>query len=266
MEPLPPRKLALILEYDGTRYQGFQYQPGAPTIQGEIEQALKKITGERIRIVGAGRTDTGVHARGQVVSFSSTTALTCQTLIEALNHYLRPDIAVTKAYEVSADFSARRDALSREYRYRILNRPVPSPLETNYAYFVPVELDVDALNQVCRSLVGKHDFASFTGPTGRSTVREVFRAEVSRQGEIVVFDMAANSFLNKQVRCTIGCMIRVGLGKLTAGAFRKILQAKKPGLAWPVVPGHGLYLMKVNYRENKFGKGQLDENVQHQRI
>lgn len=266
MEPSSPRKLALILEYNGTRYKGFQYQPGVPTVQGEIEQALKKLTGERIRIVGAGRTDAGVHARGQVVSFSSSTALPPGTLIEALNYYLRPDIAVTDVCDVADDFNARRDALSREYRYRILNRPVPSPLETDYAYFVPGEFDIDAMNQVCKSLVGIHDFASFTGPTGRRTVREVYEAEVSRQGEVVVFDMAASSFLHKQVRCTIGCMIRVGLGKLTVGAFHKIMQAKKAGLAWPVVPPHGLYLMKVNYQESKFGKGQLDENIQHQRI
>jgi len=124
-----------------------------------------------------------------------------------------------------------------------------------------VALDIDAMNQVCQYLVGSHDFASFTGPTSRRTVREVYKAEVSREEELVFFDMVANSFLPKQVRCTVGSLIRVGLGKLTAEEFQKIMQAKRPGLAAPVAPPHGLCLMKVNYRESKLSKGQLDENL-----
>jgi tRNA pseudouridine38-40 synthase len=261
MESLPPRKLALILEYDGTRYHGFQFQPDAPTIQGDIEHAVAKLTGERIRVVGAGRTDAGVHARGQVVSFSSFSTLPPETFLRALNAYVRPDIAVKAIYEVADDFDARRDALSREYRYRILNGPTPSPLELKYTHFVPLALDIDAMNQACKSLVGVHDFASFTGPTGRGTVREVYRAEVSREGEIVVFDMAANAFLNKQVRCTVGSMIKVGLGRQTVGEFQEIMQARKPALASPVAPPQGLFLMRVNYPDSKFGEGQSNENL-----
>ena len=182
-------------------------------------------------------------------------------MIRALNHHLRPDIAVKAVCEVADDFNARRDALSREYRYRILNGPTPSPLESKYAHFVPLVLNIDAMNEVCKSLVGIHDFASFTGLTEQRTVREVYKAEVSREGDIVVFDMVASSFLHKQVRCTVGSMIRVGLGRLTVEAFKEIAGAKKPGLASPVVPPQGLYLMKVNYPENKFGKGQSNENL-----
>ena len=261
MESPPPRNLALVVEYEGTRYHGSQYQVGVPTIQGEIERALAKVTGERIRIVSAGRTDAGVHARGQVISFKTFSILPPQTLARALNFYLRPDIAVKAVSKVESNFNARRDALSREYRYKILNSPVPSPLHWRYAYFVPVALDIDAMNQVCQYLVGSHDFASFTGPTSRRTVREVYKAEVSREEELVFFDMVANSFLPKQVRCTVGSLIRVGLGKLTAEEFQKIMQAKRPGLAAPVAPPHGLCLMKVNYRESKLSKGQLDENL-----
>ena len=252
MESLPPRKLALIVEYEGTRYNGFQFQIGVPTIQGDIERALAKLTGERIRIVGAGRTDTGVHAKGQVVSFSSFSTLSPDTLIRALNFYLRPDIAVKAACEVGNSFDARRDAVSREYRYQILNGPTPSPLQQKFTYFVPGALGTDAMNQVCQCLVGSHDFASFTGPTNRRTVREVYKAEVSREGGLVVFDMVANSFLRKQVRCTMGVMIRVGLGRLTVEEFQEIMQAKTPGLAAPVVSPYGLCLMKVNYPESKF--------------
>jgi tRNA pseudouridine38-40 synthase len=255
MVSLPRRKLALVVEYDGTRYSGFQFQRGASTIQGDIEGTLKKIAGERIRIVGAGRTDAGVHAKGQVVSFGSFSTLPARTLIKALNFYLRPDIAVKAVYEAGDDFHARRDALSREYRYRILNGPTPSPLEQRYAYYVPIPLNVGAMSDVCKCLEGTHDFASFTGPTERRTVREVYKAEILQDGEFLFFDMIANSFLNKQVRCTVGMMIRVGTGRLTVEEFKKIKDAKQPGLAAPVVAPHALYLMKVNYPENIFKKG-----------
>ncbi len=252
MELLPSRKLALIVEYEGTNYKGFQFQLGVPTVQGDIERALEKLTGERIRIVGAGRTDTGVHARGQVVSFSSFSTLSLEALTGALNFYLRPDIAVKAASEVENSFNARRDAISREYRYQIFNGPMPSPLMQRYSYFVPHTLDTDAMNEVCRCLIGGHDFASFTGPTSRRTVREVYKAEVSKEGESVLFDIVANSFLRKQVRCTVGAMVRVGLGRLTVEEFEEIMQAKAPGLAAPAAPPYGLCLMKVNYPEGKF--------------
>lgn len=262
MESPPTRKLALIVEYDGTRYHGFQAQLGVPTIQGAIESALTKITGEGIRIVGAGRTDAGVHARGQVISFKWVSRLSLRTLIKALNFYLVPDIAVKDGDTVEGSFNARRDAISREYRYTILNGPTPSPLQRDYAYFVPMPLDTGAMNAACQALLGRQDFASFTGPMqGKRTVRNVSKAEVSREGETVFFDMVADSFLAKQVRSTVGSLVRVGLGKLTLEEFKEIIQAKRPGLAAPVAPAHGLCLIKVNYPEHKFGKGQTYENV-----
>ena len=262
MESPPTAKLALIVEYDGTRYHGFQAQLGVPTIQGAIESALTKITGEGIRIVGAGRTDAGVHAKGQVISFKWVSRLSLRTLIKALNFYLVPDIAVKDGDTVEGSFNARRDAISREYRYTILNGPTPSPLQRDYAYFVPMPLDTGAMNAACQALLGRQDFASFTGPMqGKRTVRNVSKAEVSREGETVFFDMVADSFLAKQVRSTVGSLVRVGLGKLTLEEFKEIIQAKRPGLAAPVAPAHGLCLIKVNYPEHKFGKGQTYENV-----
>ncbi len=255
------RKLALVVEYDGTRYNGFQFQVDAPTVQGDIERALKGLIGERIRIVGAGRTDAGVHAKGQVVSFDTSSRLLARTFVEALNSYLRPDIAVRTATEVAGDFNARRDALRREYRYRILSGTTPSPLEHRYACFVPGLLDTDAMKEVCRLLVGKHDFASFTGPTRRWTEREVQRAEVDRYGDLVHFDIAANSFLNKQVRFTVGALIRVGQGRLSVDEFREMMQMRQPSSAAPVAPPHGLYLMRVVYPEGKFSEGQLHEDL-----
>ena len=262
MELPPTRKLALIVEYDGAKYHGFQVQVGVPTIQGEIESALGKLTGERIRVIGAGRTDAGVHAKGQVVSFRTASSLSLQILMRALNFYLMPDIAVKYGEEVEGGFNARRDAVSREYRYTVLNRPTPSPLCRNYAYFVPVALNTEIMNEACQSLLGSHDFASFTGHMrGKRTIRSVYRAEVSRGKELVFFDMVADSFLPKQVRSTVGALVRVGLGKLAVEGFEGILQLKRPGLAAPVAPAHGLCLMQVNYPEHKFGKRQIYENL-----
>ena len=253
MESPPTGKLALIVEYDGARYHGFQAQVGVPTIQEAIESALNKVTGERIRIVGAGRTDAGVHAKGQVISFKYGSRLSLPTLIRALNFYLLPDIAIKNGNMVEGSFNARRDAISREYRYTILNSPTPSPLRRDYAYFVPVPLDTAAMNEACQALLGRQDFTSFTGPMrGKRTERNVSKAEVSRDGELVFFDMVADSFLPKQVRSTIGSLMRLGLGKLTLEDFKKIIQAKRPGLAAPVAAAHGLCLMKVNYPEHKF--------------
>jgi len=252
MERLPLRKLALLVEYAGTSYHGFQSQSGLPTIQSEIERGLERLTGERVRVVGAGRTDAGVHAEGQVVSFSTYSSLSPQTVLRGLNHYLRPAIAVKAASEVAIDFNARRNAVSREYRYTVVNSATPSPLKEEYAYHVPVPVAADAMNEAGQCLLGKHDFASFTGATGRGTVREVYRAEISKERELVFFDMAASSFLPKQVRATVGALLRVGLHKLTPDGFRQMLEAKKPGLAGPVVPARGLCLMRVNYRQEIF--------------
>lgn len=262
MELSPTKRLALILEYDGSRYHGFQMQIGVATVQGEIEHALSRLTGERIRIVGAGRTDAGVHAEGQVVSFSTLSNLSPQTLVRALNFYLLPDIAVKAVIRVENSFNARRDAISREYRYTILNSPTPSPLQRRYTYFMPMALDIEAMNQACQALLGKHDFASFTAPMkGRKTVRNISKAEVLREGELVFLDIVADSFLPKQVRSTVGSLVKVGLGKLTIEEFNGIIQEKKPGLAAPVAPAHGLCLVRVNYPEHKLGKGQVNENL-----
>jgi tRNA pseudouridine38-40 synthase len=262
MESPPSRKLALVVEYDGTRYHGFQAQIGVPTIQGALESALTKVTGGKNRIVGAGRTDAGVHARGQVISFRCVSRLSLQTLIRAVNFYLPMDIAVESGNIVEDSFNARRDAVSREYRYTILNSSNPSPLLRDYTYFMPVPLDTDTMNEACQALLGKHDFASFTGPMrGKRTERNVYEAKVYREGESVFFDIVADSFLPKQVRSTVGSLARVGLGKLTVEDLKGIIQAKRPGLAAPVAPAHGLCLMKVNYPEHKLGKGQIDENL-----
>lgn len=243
--------IVLIVEYDGTNYHGSQWQANAPTIQGEIEKALKKLTGERIRIKAASRTDAGVHARGQVVSFRTDSALPLNSFIDGLNHYLPQDIAVKEAHRLNGSFDVRRGAVSREYKYQILNSPTRSPMRQGFSCRVEGELDIEAMNRACQALVGKHDFASFVSSveTARQkrTVREVFKAEITRDGDMIVLDMAANSFLPHQVRNTVGSLIKVGQGKITADEFYSMVEAKTPGLAGPTAPADGLCLMRVNY-------------------
>jgi len=242
-------KIVLAVEYDGRNYYGFQWQTELPTVQSELEGAIKKVTGESIRVIAASRTDTGVHAAGQVVSFRTKSSLTPKVFVRALNYYLPRDIAVKGACKASMDFNVRRDALSREYEYYILNGSSRSPMLEGFAYFVPTKLNMTIMNKACKFLEGEHDFASFAAAMGKlkSTVRNVHEARVSRKDDLVTYSMIANSFLPHQVRNTIGLLIRVGSGKVGLDEFRKIMEAKVLGLAGPTAPAYGLCLTKVNY-------------------
>lgn len=241
-------KIVLIIEYDGTNYGGSQWQANAPTIQGELEKALKKLSGENLRVKMASRTDAGVHARGQVVGFGTGSALPLKAFVEGMNHYLPRDIAVKEAFRAPDSLDVRRSATSREYRYCILNSPTRSPLREAFAYRVSGKLDIGALQGACRALIGRHDFASFVmAATGRSTVRHVMKAEIAEQDDMLFFDMIANSFLPHQVRNTVGALLKVGQGRMTVTEFNRILEARTPGLAGPTAPAAGLCLMRVNY-------------------
>lgn len=237
------------MEYDGRRYYGFQWQAGLPTIQSELEAAICKLTGEKLRVNSASRTDTAVHARGQVVSFRTASVLSPQTILRALNYYLPEDIAVRGACRASADFNVRRDAVSREYEYRILNSTVRSPLAEGFTYLVANKLNIRMMNKASQLIKGKHDFASFASALGsmKSTVRTIYEAKFTRKGTLVTFHIVANSFLPHQVRNTVGLLIKVGSGKVGVEEFEQIMEAKKVGLAGPAAPPYGLYLTKVNY-------------------
>jgi tRNA pseudouridine38-40 synthase len=243
-------QILLIIEYDGSGYHGFQWQNGLPSVQKEMEKAIRKLTGERRRVISASRTDAGVHAKGQVVGFRTGSELSTSNLVNGLNHYLPKDIAVKAAYKVNDDFRVRRDAISRQYSYYILNSPTRSPIREGRAHRVDNPLNIAAMNQAAQRLIGQHDFASFVNGDGswlESTVRNVFRAEVERDGEMVTFRMAANSFLPHQVRTTVGTLIRVGLGRMNLDEFRSIIEARLPGTAGPTAPACGLCLDRVNY-------------------
>jgi tRNA pseudouridine38-40 synthase len=255
-------KIVLTLEYDGTNYHGFQWQNGLPSIQKEVETAIEKLTGERVRVVAASRTDAGVHAMGQVVSFRTNSSLPTDTFISGLNHYLPRDIAVKSAYKADDEFNVQRDATSREYSYYILNSPTRSPVREGFAYFVTSHLDIEAANRAAKSLIGEHDLASFAHSNGtrvKSTVKRVSKASFQREGEVVIFNMVANSFLPHQVRNTVGALLRVGLGKMSLDEFNSIIKAKKRGTAGPTAPACGLYLTRVNYPSLE----RNNEDLQH---
>jgi tRNA pseudouridine38-40 synthase len=243
-------KILLIMEYDGSRYHGFQWQNGVSSIQGEIEKALAKLTGERRRVMAASRTDAGVHAKGQVVSFRTKSMLPIRSFVGGLNYYLPADVAVKTACRVDDAFNVRSEAVSREYSYYMLNSSTRSPIKEGFSYLIAGRLDTEAMNRASQALIGEHDFASFASLNGdgaKSTVRRVLRAEVDRDGESVIFNIEASSFLTHQVRNTVGTLVRVGLGKMSPAEFSNILEARDPALAGPTAPAYGLCLNRVNY-------------------
>jgi len=249
-------RLLAIVEYDGGRYAGSQWQPNVPTIQDELEKALFRLFGKATRVDMSGRTDAGVHARGQVVAFNTLASMSEKAIEKGLNYFLPEDIAVKSVKTAWLGFDPRRHATCREYEYLVNNSPSRSPLWKGRALRVPRELDVELMHQASQVLLGEHDFASFT--TGerdseKATVRYVSHVSVRRDEELVTFRMIANSFLLHQVRNTVGALLRVGLGKMTPEGFKCIMNNCEYGLAGPTVPGYALYLNKVSYDDYKEG-------------
>ena len=250
VDPAIGTRVVLILEYDGTDYHGSQLQANAPTIQGGMEKALRKLTGERIRVKAASRTDAGVHARGQVISFRTGSSLSLNAFVKGLNYYLPREIAVKKAFGVDDDFDVRRRAISREYQYYILNSPTRSPVRQGFCHLGGGNLDIRAMRQACRALIGRHDLASFVSSpeaVRKNTARKILKAEIEQDGDMIILNIVADSFLPHQVRNTVGSLIRVGQGKMTVAEFHSMVEARQPGLAGPTAPAGGLCLMKVNY-------------------
>jgi tRNA pseudouridine38-40 synthase len=246
------RNIVLVVEYNGGRYFGFQWQKDKPTIQNELEAAILKLTGEERRVTAACRTDAGVHAGGQVVNFRTGSEWPVKVFVSGLNHFLPKDISVLKAGAVSAGFNVMKDAVSREYRYLILNRRVRASLGNDMYYHVAAELDAGQMDLAGKLLIGEHDFASFVTDWDReqSTVRMIYDTGVMREGDKVAFHIRAKSFLTHQVRNMVGTLVRVGAGKMGIEEFKNILEMKKLSLAGPTAPAHGLCLMKVIYKDN----------------
>ncbi len=239
----------LTIEYDGTAYAGWQRQPDQPTIQAAFETALESITQSPIPVVAAGRTDAGVHALGQVVSFHSDKGLTPTEWVRALNARLPPDIAVLSAEPVGDSFHARHGARAKVYAYRILNRPERSALDRTRAWHLYGPLDVDAMQEAGRALLGRHDFSSFEGPRSETEDRhcEVRRLDVQRRTDEMRIEVEADRFLKQMVRAIVGTLVEVGQGKRPPASLKDILNARDRRAAGYTAPPHGLYLAKVEY-------------------
>jgi tRNA pseudouridine38-40 synthase len=242
-------RFVLLLEYDGGRFAGSQYQANAPTVQAALEDAIEKTTGERTRVAFAGRTDAGTHARGQVASFLSATRLEPGVLQRALNAWLPDDVAVREAAAAPPELDVRRHALRRHYRYVIDNGPVRPALDRDRAWYVAPRLEVEAMAEAASRITGMHDFAAFAGPMedeSASTMRDLSCFEVRRRGGTIELDAEANAFLPHQVRRMVGALVEVGKGRLSADDYVALLDGR-PASAGPVAPARGLYLMGVVY-------------------
>ena len=243
-------RFKLTLEYDGGPFQGWQRLGDAPSVQGALEDAVEKLTGVRSEVVGAGRTDSGVHARGQVAHVDIEKPFEAWKLAEALNAHLRPaPIAVLSAEEAAPDFHARFDATKRAYFYRIINRRAPLAIERGHAWRVGPTLDAPAMHAAAQRLIGQHDFTTFRDAhcQAKSPVKTLDRCDVARDGDEVHIWCEARSFLHRQVRSMVGTLVEVGLGKMSADDVAAALAAKDRACCGPVAPADGLYLMRVDY-------------------
>lgn len=264
------RNIKLTIAYDGTNYAGWQVQKvksKAParggsafggknqklkTVQETIEKALEKILQEKVKLTASGRTDSGVHAIGQVANFKTDSRLFPDNIQKALNSCLPKDIVVKKVEDVALEFHARYNATSKSYRYTILNSRFRSPFDRHYAAFIPYSLDIQSMQDAAVHLVGRHDFRSFQAKAGESnSTRTIKSLSVKKRGRFIYIDIEADGFLYNMVRNIVGTLIEVGRGKLGANDVMKILKAKKRSLAGPTAPPEGLCLVKVRYTQNK---------------
>lgn len=240
----------LIIEYDGAPFVGWQVQKNGVSVQGALAHAIEAFCGEPVTVSGAGRTDAGVHALGQVAHFDLQREHEPDTVRDALNAHLRPHpIAILNAERVPPDFDARRSARRRHYLYRIVNRRADLALERGRAWRVPRPLDADAMHQAAQFLVGRHDFTTFRSSEcqAKSAEKTLDRLDVSRAGEEIQIAAAARSFLHSQVRSMVGSLVLVGEGKWTAHDLARALAARDRTACGPVAPPEGLYLVKVEY-------------------
>lgn len=239
-----------IISYDGTYFVGYQIQPTGRTVQGEIEKVLKNMhKGRPMRVIASGRTDSGVHAIGQVIHFDSNLDIPVEGWKKGLNAQLPGDIFIKSVEVVEGKFHARYDVKMKEYRYRLLNDNSFDVFRRNYAYYYPYELDVESMRQAAKLIVGTHDFTSFCSARSdvEDKVRTVYILEISEDKDELVFRVVGNGFLYNMVRIIVGTLLEVGQGKINVNEINCLLEAKSRIYTGKTAPGHGLYLWKVDY-------------------
>ncbi len=239
----------MTLAYDGTRFFGWERQPGRETIQGKLESVLSKLAEKPVEVIGAGRTDAGVHARAMVANFLLDTALPPEEIRDYLNRYLPDAIAVQEVKEASERFHARYKAVGKTYRYTCFDGPVKPVFDRRYVTMLDFHPDVEKMREAAAFLVGEHDFASFCGNPRmkKSTVRLVDSLEITRRKDYLLFTFHGTGFLQNMVRILVGTLLEVGRGRLTPEEVQNILEARDRRLAGPTAPPEGLCLMKVDY-------------------
>ncbi len=246
------RNIKLTLEYDGTNFNGWQIQdPKKRTVQGEIEKVLSQIFKKKCRLIGSGRTDSGVHAKAQVANFKTNSTMTPGQILKALNAWLPEDIAITNAEEVSLNFHAQYSAKSKTYRYSILNRATRFALDRHFSFFYSYPLNLNLMHREIKTLLGKKDFKSFQAMDiarlEKNTTRTIKKIQIKKSVDFIYIDIEADGFLYKMIRNIVGTLLEIGSGRRPPGSMKKILEKKNRQLAGQTAPALGLCLLEVKY-------------------
>lgn len=245
------KRIKLVTAYDGTNYHGSQIQNNGETIEGVLKKELSSLLQEEINLIGASRTDAGVHARGNVYVFDTESRIPPEKFAYALNARLPEDIRIQDSCEVPADFHPRHQDTVKTYEYRILNRKLPLPEYRLYAHFVYEDLNMDKMNEACKYFLGEHDFASFcaAGSQAESTVRTIYDLHVKKAGDLLTISVTGNGFLYNMVRIIAGTLLKVGNGQILPEEISGIIDGKDRKLAGPTAPAKGLTLVQIRYPE-----------------
>lgn len=245
------RNFKLTLEYDGANFSGWQFQPGQRTVQGHLQEKLQRIFKKKINCIASGRTDSGVHALGQVVHFKGETKMKAAQIQRALNAFLDKDVVVVKVQEVPSDFHAQYSVKKKTYRYTILNRRYPSALAYRRAYFYPWKLNLTLMKKAAKDIKGKHDFKCFQAASEASkrknTIRTISVLTIVKEGDFIHISITSDGFLYKMVRNIVGTLLAIGSGQISANSIPKLLKFKDRKLSPPTAPSDGLSLIRVFY-------------------
>jgi tRNA pseudouridine38-40 synthase len=249
-QPLERRNIRLTVAFDGTAYHGWQVQQNTPTVQGYISEAIARITGQRVTLTGSGRTDSGTHARGLVANFQTGSPIVPLKLARALNGVLPRDIRILSARRVPLTFHARKDALAKTYRYQMYLGPILPPHLAREYFHYPFPVNIAKMEAAADLFPGEHDFASFAkmSESYKTTVRRIFRCELTKRGRRVLLTVEGNGFLHHMVRNMAGTLLEVGRGIISLAEFKDLFEKRDRNLAGFTAPAHGLVLLKVRYR------------------